>query len=276
MPYYQFSFSEISEEKAELLVALLDNIGFEGFEQTENELIAFIQKAQLNNETFENIIFQMKVNYIKSEIEDTNWNKEWESNFQPLTILYPETNKPFCHIRANFHPVSNEAEYEIIITPKMSFGTGHHATTALMIEQMALLKFTGKSVIDFGTGTGVLAILAEKLGAVKIVAIDHDDWSMNNARENVGANNCLKIKCIKGETTLSDFKADIILANINLNVILSNLKDLKESCSKEAVILFSGILIEDESTLANALESNEFTINYINKKTGWALVNASV
>src|SRR5690606_33392004 len=133
--------------------------------------------------------------------------------------------KPFVHIRAGFHPPNQEAAHELVITPKMSFGTGHHPTTWLVVQAMAEFDFNNKTVIDFGTGTGVLAILAAKMGAKQVVAIDHDDWCIENARENFEANNTTDIILEKADQ-LSGKPADIILANINLNVIRENLNTL--------------------------------------------------
>ncbi len=126
----------------------------------------------------------LQLSFSKTIIEETNWNQVWESNFDPVIV------DDFVAVRAHFHEPIKNVQHEIVITPKMSFGTGHHATTYMMMQQMRELDFAGKNVFDFGTGTGVLAILAEKLGAQKVIAIDNDDWSIENADENVKRNNC--------------------------------------------------------------------------------------
>ena len=164
--------------------------------------------------------------------------------------------------------------YEIIITPKMSFGTGHHATTYLMMQQMQLLNFTNKTVFDFGTGTGVLAILAEKLGAASIFAIDNDEWSITNTIENIEQNNCQRISVAQMETIPTGKKYDIILANINLNVITANLCSLAEIAHAGADILFSGFLKENEKLIKAAIESAGFQCIATAQKGDWIAIRA--
>jgi ribosomal protein L11 methyltransferase len=156
----------------------------------------------------------------------------------------------------------------------MSFGTGHHATTYLMAEQMSQLDLEDKRVIDFGTGTGVLAILAEKLGAANIIAIDNDDWSINNARENITANDCRRISLVKAETIVTDKKAAVILANINLNIIVDNLSEIKNAADTGATILFSGIMAHDESIILAALKEVNIKVQEIFNKNGWLAILA--
>jgi ribosomal protein L11 methyltransferase len=140
-------------------------------------------------------------------------------------------------------------EHEIVITPKMSFGTGHHATTFMMIQQMQEIDFSGKKVFDFGTGTGILAILAERLGAKKIIAVDNDDWSIANTAENLERNNCSKVELKKADKVTADERFDIILANINKNVILDNFSSLVKQLSSKGILLLSGLLTEDEADI---------------------------
>jgi ribosomal protein L11 methyltransferase len=170
----------------------------------------------------------------------------WESNFEPVVV------EDFCKVRADFHPASGSAKHDIIITPKMSFGTGHHATTYMMIQQMRDLDFKGKAVADFGTGTGILAILAEKLGSSKVVAIDYDEWSIQNAEENILKNGCTAISLQQADTFSPPENFDIILANINRNVILDNLDGLVFGLNAKAFLLISGILKEDEKDIVAA------------------------
>jgi ribosomal protein L11 methyltransferase len=180
-------------------------------------------------------------------VPQQNWNAQWESSFEPIVV------NDFVAIRAAFHQPIKDVKHEIIITPKMSFGTGHHATTYMMIEQMEGLNFAGKTVVDFGTGSAILAILAEKMGAVSIDAIDYDEWSIENSIENTVANNCNKIKLVQAETIEPGDTYDIILANINLNVILNNLAAIKAVSKKGSIILLSGFMKADEDTMLNAL-----------------------
>lgn len=157
----------------------------------------------------------------------------------------------------------------------MSFGTGHHATTYGIIECMSAIDFTNKAVIDFGTGTGVLAILAEKLGAAHIVAIDNDEWSINNAAENIKVNGCNNIELVKAESIVNKIKADIILANINLNVIISNLEMLLKAYKSDAIILLSGMLSEDEPLISAALKKHSINVRRIYENNNWIVVLAN-
>jgi ribosomal protein L11 methyltransferase len=154
----------------------------------------------------------------------------------------------------------------------MSFGTGHHATTFLMMQEMQSLDFNDKFVIDFGTGTGVLAILAEKLGAKKILAIDNDEWSINNAKENIDSNRCRKIDLVMAGEMAKEFSADIILANINLNVIIANLELIKQACIKGSQILLSGLLVQDEEAISEILKINGFVISKLVEKNNWICI----
>jgi ribosomal protein L11 methyltransferase len=162
----------------------------------------------------------------------------------------------FCAIRAEFHDPIKDVEHEIIITPKMSFGTGHHATTYMMIEQMREIDFKNKTVFDFGTGTGILPILAEKLGASKITAIDIDDWSISNAKENIEKNNCSKIS-VSLSSQIPDGKFDVVLANINRNVILSYLPQLNNTLKENCYLLLSGLLSSDEEDIIKACNNEK-------------------
>jgi len=250
MNYLQIDFETINEGESEILVALLAQAGFESFEETEISLLAFIKEEGFTEDILEDILKTVPVNYAITVVPQQNWNAEWESSFEPIIVNY------FVGIRAAFHQPVKQVKHEIIITPKMSFGTGHHATTYMMIEQMESLDFTDKTVIDFGTGTAVLAILAEKMGAAKIEAIDYDEWSIENAAENATANNCTKINLVKAETIAKGILYDIILANINLNVILDNLTAIKAVSKKGTWILLSGFIKADEGTMVNALAKN--------------------
>lgn len=234
---------EGNEEQQEILISQLSDFGADGFEQTDNYLIAYFN---------ENVFKSYEVNellkehvYTTKTIEEKNWNEEWEHNFQPVVV------EDFCAIRAEFHEPIKKVEHEIIITPKMSFGTGHHATTYMMIEQMKDIDFNSKTVFDFGTGTGILSILAEKLGALKIEAIDVDDWSITNARENIERNNCTKIS-VNLSSQIPEKSYDIILANINRNVILNYLPQLCNNLNHNCHLLLSGLLTSDEKGIVEA------------------------
>ncbi|MEO7522713.1 MAG: 50S ribosomal protein L11 methyltransferase [Ferruginibacter sp.] len=276
MQYYQFVFDNLTNENKEMLIALLSNVGFEGFEEEDDILKACTRFDEFDETEFKNIIDILNIKYSKSIIKETNWNEKWELGFKPVIVHHPILHEPFAIIRAGFHKPVKEILHELVITPKMSFGTGHHATTYLMIQQMSLLDFNEKGVIDFGTGTGVLAILAEKMGASEIVAIDHDNWSIDNAQENIEANHCSKIRLLKAETIGADvdLKADIILANINLNIIIKNLDALKAACGTGAAILFSGILKQDEAQIVSVLKQNGLVISACFTRDNWLIIVA--
>lgn len=253
-----------AQDIKETLVALLSEIGFYAFEEREGELLAFIDKENDKPAETQNILRQFNINnYSIAEIENKNWNQQWESSFEPVII------GNFAAIRAGFHQPIHSVKHQIIITPKMSFGTGHHATTYLMMKQMKEQGFTGKTVIDFGTGTGVLSILSEKLGAKKILAIDNDEWSIANTKENIETNNCRKIRVLHANCFTADEKADIILANINLNVITANLGHIEKACNKGSFVLFSGLLTSDKETIQIHLKKHNFNVRSITERNGW-------
>lgn len=234
---------ETNEEQQEILISQLSDLGANGFEQTENYLFAYFSENMFKSYEVNEVL--KKYSFTTNTIEEKNWNKEWESNFQPVVV------NNFCAIRAEFHPPIHNVAHEIVITPKMSFGTGHHATTYMMIEQTKNIDFRNKTVFDFGTGTGILAILAEKLDASKITAIDVDNWSITNAKENIEKNNCSKIS-VSLSSQIPHDKFDIIFANINRNVILESLSKLNESLNNDGCLLLSGLLVADEKDIVKA------------------------
>ncbi len=247
--YIQVQFSQLQQEQIDLLIAGLSEAGFEGFEEQETALLAFVPQEAFDAATVDTIAKTVSACYTVTSIEETNWNQLWESNFDPVVV------GNFVGIRASFHQPITTVAHEILITPKMSFGTGHHATTYMMVDHMQDILFEGKTVFDFGTGTGVLAILAEKLGAASVTAIDNDQWSIDNARENIVNNYCNSVELIKADTASLDKQFDIILANINKNVILENLAVLFKQLSNEGVLFLSGLLQEDEKDIRQAIEN---------------------
>ena len=243
MDYIKITFTELQPEQKEILIAQLADAGYEGFEERDNSLDAFINNKAFDAHILNEISFKYQTPYTKEKIAETNWNQIWESNFEPVVV------DDFVAVRADFHKPITTTKFEIVITPKMSFGTGHHATTYMMIGLMKDIDLTGKSVLDFGTGTGILAILAERSGAKNILAIDNDDWSIANAEENFAKNNCNNIILKKASDTTSEMKFDIILANINKNVILEHLVLLTKQLNKGGQILLSGLLYDDQEEI---------------------------
>jgi len=268
MKYSEVKFITNSAEQIEILIALLTDIGFEGFEEKENILKAFIKEVEFKKSTVNNIAVSNNLSYSLTTIEPQNWNEQWESSFEPVVV------NDFVAIRAGFHKRVKNVQHEIIITPKMSFGTGHHATTYLMIEQMRELNFINKTVLDFGTGTGVLAILAEKMGAKSVTAIDNDDWSIENAKENIEVNNSKNILIQRADSIFSNKQYDIILANINLNVIIQNMPLIAKACKAGAQILLSGFLKTDVPTIQESLKVNRIIYNLSTRQKDWIIIKA--
>ena len=241
--YIQVTVDKASKEQTEMLIAQLSELGFDGFEESEDLLAAFIDEVAFNEDDVNEIFAFHQLTFTKTVLAQKNWNEEWEKNFEPVMV------DDFALIRAAFHKPVKNVEHEIVITPKMSFGTGHHATTYMMVQQMRQIDFKNKSVFDFGTGTGILAILAEKLGALNITAVDNDEWSINNSEENIEENNCNKIQIQLCESPVLEQQFDIILANINKNVILQFISILENGLAINGHLLVSGLLAEDENDI---------------------------
>jgi len=267
--YIQITFSDIQIEQQEFVIAFLSETGYEGFEENEKELKAFIPEKKFDNILLKGLADKYKLSFSKEKIETQNWNAIWESNFDPVTV------DDFVAIRADFHSPANSTAHDIIITPKMSFGTGHHATTHMMIHQMRNIDFAGKSVLDFGTGTGVLAILSEKLGAARITAIDNDEWSIENASENIEKNKCSAITLIKTDSIPPDDRFDIILANINKNFILDNFIDLTSHLNNGGCLLLSGFLTGDEPEISDCAGNAGFAIKNKEDYNNWLCISVS-
>ena len=253
--YIQVAIGNISAEQAAILVAQLSEAGFDGFEEGDDFLHAFIEEEQLDETVLQTVLASGNLTATQTVIPQTNWNEVWEKNFNPVVV------DDFAAVRAHFHaPISNVA-HEIIITPKMSFGTGHHATTFMMMQQMRTLDFLGKTVFDFGTGTGILAILAAKLGAAEIAAIDNDAWSIENAAENFARNNCDTIHLQLAAAPPVEEQFDIVLANINKHIILENINLLAAMLKANGQLLVSGLLKEDEVDILKAV--NDLHLKHI-------------
>ncbi len=266
MTYTEIEIKTENQEQTEIVIAQLANIGFEGFEEKENTLQAFIKEDEFAEADVDEIINTHHLTYTKKNIEQQNWNAQWESSFEPVIV------DDFAAVRASFHQPITSVKHEIIITPKMSFGTGHHATTFLMMQQMSKIYFTNKSVFDFGTGTGVLAILAQKMGATHVDAIDNDEWSIENTKENIAANKCTNIYIKKADVIESKIQYDVVLANINLNVITAAINEIVAICKPQTQALFSGFLPTDFKQMEQLLHTHNFiNINPI-QKNNWLCI----
>ena len=266
MDYYQFRFTA-SVEKAEILLALLGQYPFDTFEETSTGLNAYIPSESLTPELGTRLyeladLYEAEISY--ELIAHKNWNKEWEANFQPIQI------EQFCGIRASFHPPLSRVKHEIIIDPKMAFGTGHHETTWLVIQLMRELQFRNAKVLDYGCGTGILSILAAKMGATMIDAVDMDVLSYENTIENAQLNDVFSINAIQGTLhAVIDSQYNIILANINRHVILNSLSSLYQKLGKRGILIISGILQSDENLLMEHIQQHPFTIDEIIRKGEW-------
>jgi ribosomal protein L11 methyltransferase len=264
--YIHIRFQPVTKEQQEILVAQLSELGYEGFEEGINYISAFIPEEQFNEPETHQLIAGTDTAISKEVIEPRNWNEEWEQNFHPVII------DDFCGIRAHFHAPLQNVQHEIIITPKMSFGTGHHATTHLMIQAMQQLSFTGKTVLDFGTGTGVLAILAERLGAKSVLAIDNDEWSINNAEENIALNHCSNITIEKAESLQMSMEFDILLANINKHVLIANMGGIKQHLTLGGVVIMSGLLTGDRPDIEKAAAGNGLSVLEYKTRGDWMCI----
>ena len=263
--YIKVDIHTPTPEAAELLMAELMSYEYYAFEQQENALIAYCQEEDFD----ENILKQLlepSVKYQIETIEDKNWNEQWEKDFAPVVI------GNFAAVRAQFHKPQPDVKHDIVITPKMSFGTGHHATTYLMIATMEQINFENKSVLDFGCGTGVLAILAAKLGAQAVRAIDNDEWSINNMAENVQANDTLNISFDKKNSLLQEDPADILLANINLNVLKENASAIQKRVNKGGFLLVSGFLNTDEKEMEEVFMRKGFVRKSMGRRDNWSAI----
>lgn len=269
MVYIQYEFFTRDEAKRDFLISLLPEVGFDGFEELNNSVKAFISKTAWDQDAVLDILKQNKLDDIEFEystIQPQNWNEQWEKSFQPLLIAGRVS------IRAPFHE-REPAEFELVIEPKMSFGTGHHPTTALMIEQMLAMDFSGKKVVDFGSGTGVLAILAEKLGAESALAIDNEEWAVANSQENLDRNDVHRVTVVFADSMdVTKDQFDIMLANINRNVIMKSLQSWRNFLKPGGVLVVSGILVTDTKDISDMAVQSGFSIEKVLTEEGWVSI----
>ncbi|MBP7808481.1 MAG: 50S ribosomal protein L11 methyltransferase [Bacteroidia bacterium] len=270
MNYIQYTFTVSPPEPgSDILISSIAEMGFDSFETNDKGFIAYIPEnlnsnINLNEFTFEDF----KYTFTTEKMAQVNWNEEWEKNFSPVIV------NDDCIIRAPFHEIEKKYKYDIIIMPKMSFGTGHHDTTWLMCKNMLDFDFKNKTVFDMGCGTGVLAILAKKLEATNITGNDIDEWSVENAIENCATNNCSDIKIEMGDANLLTTKSayDFILANINKNVLKSYIPDLAKSLKTGGHLFISGFFKTDCEELINLASSHYLTLHKQEVKGDWAML----
>lgn len=268
MNYLEFKFViEPPQPASEILIAELGMAGFESFVENEDGITAYIPKEEYEAETMTGIHIlqsnEFDISFTQTEIEQVNWNVEWEKNFHPIIV------NEKCGVRAPFHP-KPDVTYDIVIEPKMSFGTGHHATTHMMIEFLLEHDLEGKKVLDMGCGTGVLAIVAEKRGASQIDAIDIDNWCFQNTQENVERNECLKVEAFEGGAELlKDRQYDVIIANINRNILLEDMQEYDNSLNKGGELYLSGFYSKDIPVIREACEKQGLEYNDYKEREEW-------
>jgi len=250
----QITIPVTDENIKDVLIAQLSETGFDGFEEGDGTLTAYCTEDVFEEEALKELLDEHSLGFTKEVIPPQNWNEVWESNFNPITV------DDFVAVRASFHQPIAGVEHEIVITPKMSFGTGHHATTYMMMQQMRGIDFTGKAVFDFGTGTGILAILAKQLGAAGVTAIDIDEWSITNAQENFDNNNIAGVNLLQADSpVVIEDKFDVILANINKHVLMEYIPALKTMLNPSGLLLLSGLLAEDKEDILLKTSQNHLS-----------------
>ncbi len=263
---YNFTVSPL-QPATEILIAELGYAGFESFVESETGVTAYIQKAE-HHDTILADIYALKnkefeISFEKEEIAQVNWNSEWEKNFQPIIV------DDLVSIRAPFHENPN-VTYDIVIEPKMSFGTGHHETTYMMIQHLLSLDLEGKKVLDMGCGTGILAIFAEMKGAKPIDAIDIDAWCYENSVENCERNKCRHISVFEGDVSLLvNKKYDVIIANINRNILMSDIKTYANCLNKNGILLLSGFYQEDIPIIDGEASNHQLHLEQFIERHNW-------
>ncbi|MEX1382773.1 50S ribosomal protein L11 methyltransferase [Lutibacter sp.] len=268
LKYIGYTFLvEPKEPATEILIAQLGFAGFESFVENEDGVTAYIQEGDWNSDILNDIQIlnsnEFKFKIKEEVIEHTNWNSEWEKNFNSIQV------DNLVSIRAPFHENPN-LKYDIVIEPKMSFGTGHHETTHMMVQHLLNLDLSGKKVLDMGCGTGILAIFAEMKGAKPIDAIDIDNWCYLNSIENAERNNCKQISVFEGDASLLiNKKYDVIIANINRNILLNDMQSYMDCLNDDGVILFSGFYQEDIPIINAEVSKYDFKIDTIIERNNW-------
>lgn len=268
MIYISYDFKVIPKEPAvEILIAELGYVGFESFVETDEGFIGYIQKEDWKSGILDSIFVlnndEFKISYEMEEIEQVNWNREWEKNFNPIQV------DEMVSIRAPFHKNPN-LKYDIVIEPKMSFGTGHHETTHMMVQHLNKLELKGKKTLDMGCGTGILAIFAEMKGAKPVDAIDIDNWCYLNSTENIERNNCKYISVYEGDVSLlKDKHYDVIIANINRNILLNDISSYANCLNENGILLLSGFYKEDIPIIEKEISKYNLKIETFIERNNW-------
>jgi len=272
MNYIKFTVKTV-EANREILIAMFSQHPFDAFEETDMGFYAYIPTSEMTPDietALEDFRQRFPYEALRETIVPQNWNQVWEASFHPIVI------GDFCAVRASFHQVMAGVAHEIVIDPKMAFGTGHHETTYMVINAMKDLDFVGKKVLDYGCGTGILAILGEKLGATQLDALDIDPAATENATENTKLNNSKHINIHQGTlNTISQKDYDIILANINRNVIIQSLPALHSQLKTGGKLIISGILTKDRALVEGHINECGFKIQEVTSRGGWVCITVS-
>ena len=276
MKYFEVTFttSPCNETVNDVVSALAGEIGFESFVEWENGVQAYIQQSLFDEEALKSMVADFPlpdttIEYTVVEAEDKDWNEEWEKNFfQPIVI------GDRCCIHSTFHKDTPQTEYEILINPQMAFGTGHHETTSSIISELLEADLQGKSVLDMGCGTSILAILASMRGADPITAIDIDDWCVNNSRDNIALNGIENITVEWGDANLLKGRTpfDVIIANINRNILLADMAQYAACMHSGSELYMSGFYVEDIPVIQEKAESLGMEFIHHREKNNWAAV----
>jgi len=258
------------EDLSEMLIAQLAELGYDGFLEETDQLKAYISAEEYNQQDLASLLALYQLAASINLIDKQNWNILWESNFSPMQV------DQFVGVRASFHEPIQGVKHELIITPKMSFGTGHHGTTYSVMKLMEPINFDAKKVFDFGTGTGILAILAEKLGAELVIGIDNDPWCVENAEENVQVNNCKNIHIALADTIATTDQYDIVIANINRHILEANMLLFPQIINRDGILILSGLLISDELDMIELCKQHGFKHEQTMTKEGWVAISFTV
>jgi len=268
----QFSITPYEEYISDVLAEELGEIGFDSFVPTEDSLSAYIVENLFDEPKLKDLLadfpFEASIDYKVTQIESKNWNEEWEKNFfEPIVIGND------CVIHSSFHKNVPEAKYDIVIDPKMAFGTGHHETTSLIIGLLLEMELEGKTLLDMGCGTAVLAILAAMRGAKNLVAIDIDTWCTENSIENIAINNIDGIDVqLGGAELLAGLHFDIVLANINRNILLADMEQYAACLSSGGELYMSGFYKEDIPLIEAEANRNGLKLIDFREKNNWVAV----